>query len=174
MQISVCVCVCLCMCVSVHVCVCVYIPIYIHTHIYRVHLYLYIFNRKSYFRIYLDSYGIMMIYENASLGTKIFVWKEEKIFLYESKTSFPECTRSGWEIKAHSTSCNQPVKNERCSSTLVSRCEVLTFKKLKSCLRKGTTSFARSITKCAKVDDTYKDHQVHLLALYRTILKSHT
>lgn len=41
-----------------------------------------------YFRIYLDSYRIMMVYEDASIGIKIFAWKEEKRFSQSKQKLF--------------------------------------------------------------------------------------
>lgn len=51
-------------------------------YIYYTYLFIliYIYLMKRDLRIYLDSYRVTMIYEDASIEIKIFVWKEEKIF----------------------------------------------------------------------------------------------
>lgn len=43
---------------------------------------------KRHLIICLDSYEIMMIYEAAKIGIKIFVWKEEKRFLVSKQKFF--------------------------------------------------------------------------------------
>lgn len=74
---------------------------------------------ERYFIIYLDSFGIMMIYEDTSIATEIFFWKEEKRFCLSKQKLFFAQMQSQWlRDKGPQHSYNQPIKNERFSFPL--------------------------------------------------------